>query len=129
MTLFQVAPTIGPDPKAEPYVPSHALVLVQFGVPHLLYHQGNDLNCWLDGSTVAETLPYMVGEDVEPALPDGVFVWSGNYRSWQDYFGEWDSELETEDFRPVTPEEWKAFATDEIVWDVEQMRAWLEWSR
>ena len=126
MTLFQAALPIGPDPKSEPYVPSHALVLVQFGVPHLLYHQGNDLNCWLDGFTAAETFPDLVEG---AGLSDGVFVWSGNYRSWQDYWGEWDSELETTSFLPVTAEEWKAFVADEIPWDVEQMRAWLEWSR
>lgn len=124
MTLFTVAPgSAAPGPKTEPVVPSHALVLVQFGVPHLLHHQGNAIDYWVDCCGRAEALESMV----DSSEPDGVFVWSGDVRNSQDYWGEWDTELETKELRLVTVEEWKAFVANEIVWDVEEWKAWLNW--
>jgi hypothetical protein len=111
------------DGDPEPFVTSRGLVLVRFGIPHLLYHQGTQLNYWLDNIGRTETAIDMMGDEHE----DGIFVWSGHIHGWRSYEGEYDEELVCSEERLVTAEEWKAFTSDEIVWDFDEMRAYLDW--
>lgn len=109
----------------EPRVPNKALVIVQFGVSHILYHQGNGLNYWLETMGSKEAAAHMVGRD----HADGVFVWAGTvHGEWfrTDCGDEYSESLEG-DLRPATAEEWRAFIADETVWDHEEMSAWLNW--
>jgi hypothetical protein len=112
----------------EPFVPSKALLLVQFGVAHLLYHQGTALNYWLDTMGPKEAALEMLGDD---PLPDGLYVWAGTvHGQWSrtDCGDEYDEWLEASDVRPATAEEWRSFTADETVWDHDEMHAWLTWS-
>lgn len=106
-----------------PFVPSHALIVVQFGIPSILYHQGTELDYWIEGTGVEQTAEDCMGVDHK----DGIFVWSGSINSWTDYWGEYDEELTDGEVRPVTEEEWKAFVKDEIVWDFAEMGAQIAW--
>lgn len=109
------------------FVPSHGIVVVQFGIPHLVYYQGTCLRYWLEVMGADETARDMIEEDTQ----DGVYTWSGEVQGHRDYWGEYDEELQCSEFRPVTKEEWEAFTRDEIVWDFEQERAYLnyEWEQ
>lgn len=107
----------------EPFVPSRGIVLVQFGKPHLIYHQGTDIKEWLSEAGTSDVAIEMMGADPE----DGLFVWSGHIASYRDYWGEYDAWLEADEVRPITEEEWKAFLAEEIVWDFDEMRKYLDW--
>jgi len=121
MSVF--APMSAPILDDEPYVPSHGIVVVQFGIPHLVYHQGTHLNTWMSEVDTKEVAKEMMGDD----HADGVFVWSGTIQSSRSYYGEYDAWLEASEVRPVTKEEWTAFMADEIVWDFDDMRKYLDW--
>ncbi len=120
------APSTNEDTNKEPFVPSKALVIVQFGVPHILYYQGTAISYYLEGMIARDVAEEMVGE--HPL--DGTYVWSGSVS------GGWIRNLEGDDYdeklkgaiRPATAEEWQAFIRDETIWDHDEMHAWLTWS-
>lgn len=109
-----------------PWVPSRGLVVIQFGIPHLVYHQGTDLDEWIanvDNDVIQHMVPVPTNDS------DGVYTWSGRIDSWScgEHGTDYDSCLECTEFRPATKEEWESFTKDEIVWDFEEFGAYLDW--
>lgn len=119
MGIIELAP-VPVETDRPPFVPSHALISVQFGVPQILYHQGTDLTCWIDdmGMSLTDTVNDMMGS----YHPDGLWVWSGKIRGVDD-----DAWLEGA-LRPGTTEEWNSFVKEETIWDHDQMHAYLTWN-
>jgi hypothetical protein len=62
-----------------------------------------DVSPLTDGHRVTLSLPEGMGSN-------GLHVWTGKTHTWQDYDGEYDSELRGE-FRPLTDAEWKLLRT------------------
>jgi hypothetical protein len=111
--------------EGPPFVPSHALILVMFGRPHLLYHQGTDLDIWIEDMGITDCTDGMVGDC--SAEKDGLYVWSGVIESWTSYWGEHDCDLKCNEWRSATVEEWASFVAEETVWDHDEMQEFLVW--
>jgi hypothetical protein len=91
--------------------PSTALVHVNDEEAIVLEHDDQlHLERWIE-----DVSPLTDGHRVTLSLPEGMgsnglHVWTGKTHTWQDYDGEYDSELRGE-FRPLTDAEWKLLRT------------------
>lgn len=116
------------EKSKEPQVPNRALLVVQFGVPYLLYYQGTGLSNWFEDLRDEQETAH---EMIPGPCADGVFVWQGKVQHARTQMvdgDEWDEWL-TGDVRVATAAEWKAFTRNEIVWDQEAMGAWLTYDQ
>lgn len=127
-SIFESVGKPGAD-EHPPIVPSRAIVVIAHGKPHVLYHHGNDITYWLDKGDGA------CGDArdlIDDAAGDGVYAWSGRVHDSKhetDCGTEYDVDLITKEFRPITEEEWDAFIADDYIWDDAELRACEEWHK
>lgn len=130
--LLTPAPSADDPNDPEPNVPDKSIIVVQFGVPHLLYHQGTGLDYWVGMEGEDETAKEMYESSYDmnsPAGPYGVYAWFGRINGDEyttDCGTEYDSWIEGS-CRPLLKEEWAAFVAGDFVWDPEQCKLRQQW--